>query len=75
MKECVTTATATVLVNGSPTSEFHVGRGLRQGDPLSSFMFLLAAEGVLVMMDDMVTANYLSGYKVGRKWTLSVSHL
>ena len=29
MKECVTTATASVLVNGSPTDEFHLQRGLR----------------------------------------------
>jgi len=31
MKECVTTATATVLVNGSPTDEFPLAWGLRQG--------------------------------------------
>jgi len=57
IKECVSTATASVLVNGSLTKEFPLERGLRQGDPLSPFLFLLAAEGLNVMMSEMVTAN------------------
>jgi hypothetical protein len=39
--ECVGTATASVLVNGSPTKEFSLERGLRQGDPLSPFFILI----------------------------------
>jgi len=75
MKECVTTATATILVNGSPTDEFPLARGLRQGDPLSPFLFLLAAEGFHVMMEAIVSNNIFSAYKVGPTQSLSVSHL
>jgi len=32
INECVGTAQASVLVNGCPTDEFHLERGLRQGD-------------------------------------------
>ena len=57
ISECVGTATASVLVNGSPTEEFPIERGLQQGDPLSPFLFLLAAEGFNVMMTSVVEAG------------------
>jgi len=65
IKGCVCTATASVLVNGSPTDEFPLERGLRQGDPLSPFLFLLAAEGLNVVMKALVEANIFTGYSVG----------
>jgi len=75
MSECVGTAMASVLVNGSPTEEFHIERGLRQGDPLSPFLFLLAAEGFNILMKAMVEANRFSGYRVGRLDEVHLTHL
>ncbi|MCI34468.1 RNA-directed DNA polymerase (Reverse transcriptase), partial [Trifolium medium] len=75
IKECVCTATASVLVNGSPTDEFPLERGLRQGDPLSPFLFLLAAEGLHVLMQAMVEHQLFSGYSFGMQNSLTVSHL
>jgi hypothetical protein len=46
--ECVTTATTSVMVNGCLTNEFKFERGLRQGNPLLLFLFLIAAEGINV---------------------------
>lgn len=40
-----------VLVNGSPTQDFKVHRGLRQGDLLSPFLFLIVAEGLAALVD------------------------
>ncbi|GAU41930.1 hypothetical protein TSUD_139160 [Trifolium subterraneum] len=75
IKECVCTATASVLVNGSPTNEFPLERGLRQGDPLSPFLFLLAAEGLHVLMEAVVDRHLFTGYSISERDPVSVSHL
>jgi len=75
INECIGTASASVLVNGSPTAEFPLKRGLRQGDPLSPFLFLLAAEGLNVLMKAVVDSNLFTGYQFGVHNGLSVSHL
>ncbi|MCH79622.1 cysteine-rich receptor-like protein kinase, partial [Trifolium medium] len=75
IRECVSTEAASVLVNGSPTGEFPLKRGLRQGDLLSPFLFLLAGEGLHVLMEAMVERNLFTGYRVGELAPVSVSHL
>jgi len=71
----VTTATVSILVNGSPAGEFSFKRGLRQGDPLSPFLFLLAAEDLNVMMKAIVDNNLYLGYEVGATNSVVVSHM
>jgi hypothetical protein len=73
--ECVGTASTAVLVNGSPTDEFPIQRGLRQGDPLSPFLFLLAAEGFDVLMKASMANNIFHAYGVGSRREVSLSHL
>ena len=64
-----------MLVIGSPTNEFHLERGLRQGDPLSLFLFLLAAEGLNILMKALVETETFTGYRVGGANSVVLSHL
>jgi hypothetical protein len=73
MKVCVFAGNLSVLVNGSPTSEINIQRGLKQGDPLAPFLFLLVAEGFAGLMRSAVEKNLFKGFGVGGG--LVISHL
>ncbi|KAL6554936.1 hypothetical protein OROGR_006194 [Orobanche gracilis] len=65
-------ARASVLVNGSPTREFSLQKGVRQGDPLSSFLFIIAMEGLNLVMKEAVAKGVFKGVAIpGSNTTLS----
>ncbi|KAK9055104.1 hypothetical protein SSX86_026184 [Deinandra increscens subsp. villosa] len=59
-------ARASVLVNGSPTWEFQCSRGVRQGDPLSPFLFLIAIEAFNCMMERAALIGTFHGISLPR---------
>ena len=61
---CLSSATVSVLVNGSPTEEFHMERGLRQGDPLSPFLFLIIGEALQAMVREACNNSLFKGLKL-----------
>ncbi|MCH80013.1 LINE-1 reverse transcriptase like, partial [Trifolium medium] len=66
MRACVCGGNLSVLVNGSPTEEFQIRRGLKQGDPLAPLLFLLVAEGLGGLMRRAVEINKFRPFLVGR---------
>ncbi|GKB71718.1 putative RNA-directed DNA polymerase, eukaryota, reverse transcriptase zinc-binding domain protein [Tanacetum coccineum] len=63
-----------ILVNGSPTKEFSIKRGLRQGDPLSPFLFILVMEGLHAVLKDAHQSRLIKGVNVGNT-CFKFSHL
>ncbi|GKF72611.1 RNA-directed DNA polymerase, eukaryota, reverse transcriptase zinc-binding domain protein [Tanacetum coccineum] len=61
IKACLNSSRASILINGSPTSEFSIKRGLRQGDPLSYFLFILVMEGLHNAFEEAVGNGLITG--------------
>jgi hypothetical protein len=66
MRACVCGGNMSVLVNGSPTEEISIKRGLKQGDPLAPLLFLLVAEGLGAIMRKAVAVERFKPFLVGR---------
>lgn len=65
IKGCLSFTKVLVLVNGSPTAEFPIQRGFRQGDPLSPFLFLIVAKALSVMMQEASSRGLFKGCLIG----------
>lgn len=63
-----------VLINGQPKGHIVPKRGLRQGDPLSPYLFILCTEALIANIRKKKKKNLLTGLKVVRA-SQPISHL
>jgi hypothetical protein len=71
---CVETVDYSIIVNGHMVGPIVPGRGLRQGNPLSSYLFIICAEGLTALIRQAENIGNLHGIKICRK-TPTISHL
>ena len=74
MMMCVTTVSYSMLINGELKGKIVPTRGLWQGVPISPYIFLLCAKGLLTMLRKDENGGNLRGISVCRQAPL-VSHL
>jgi hypothetical protein len=64
--ECLRTVSYSVLINGEPHGFFKPTRGLRQGDPLSPYLFLLCTEGLHGLLNTTALSGAIHGVFISR---------
>lgn len=60
VRKCVTSAKYFVVINGSLEGNFPGQRGLRRGDPISPYLFLLVMEALLLFLSSEFIMAYLT---------------
>lgn len=71
---CVSTVSFSIVLNGNAGGFFKPTRGLRQGDPLSPYLFLIVSEVLSLRISRAVHENHLQGIKLSRSCPV-ISHL
>jgi hypothetical protein len=54
-----------------PTDQIDIKKGLKYGDPLALFLFILVAEGLSVLMCKAVAMRHFQGFKVASLETVT----
>jgi len=74
MVMCIESVDYSVLVNGEHVGPVIPGRGLRQRDPFSPYLFIICAEGLSSLIRNAKESGTISGTSICRG-VPSVSHL
>ena len=65
--KCISSVSYQVLINGEAQGNIKPSRGLRQGDPLSPFLFILCTEVLTSHIKNAEATSALTGIKIARE--------
>lgn len=66
IRQCISTVGYQIVMNREKTEGFHPSCGLRQGDPLSPYLFVIGIEKLSQLINVCVEANQWKAVKVSR---------
>ena len=62
---CILSPSFSVLINGQPSPKFKSFRGIRQGCPMSPYLFVLTINELSILLNEALQANQLQGISLG----------
>ncbi|GJX64794.1 RNA-directed DNA polymerase, eukaryota [Tanacetum coccineum] len=71
IQSCLRSSRGSIIINGSPTEEFQFFKGLKQGDPLSPFLFILIMESLHLSFQRVVDVGMFKGINLSPLVNLS----
>jgi hypothetical protein len=74
LMSCIRSVTYSILINGQPQGLITPSRGIRQGDPLSPYLFILCAEALSSLIQNSAREGRISGVPLSRGGT-RINHL
>nr|GEW66706.1 RNA-directed DNA polymerase, eukaryota, reverse transcriptase zinc-binding domain protein [Tanacetum cinerariifolium] len=73
IQNCLRPSRGSIIINGSPTEEFQFFKGLKQGDPLSTFLFILIMESLHLSFQCVVDVGMFKG--INLSLLVNLSHM
>lgn len=72
--KCVSSISYSLIINGVPQPSFRPTQGIRQGDPISPYLFILCTKALSYLLNNAEASGFITGLPIKRN-CLNINHL